>query len=391
VATGVDRVELAYLERFLAELEPVFGLVRTAFGYVLLDRDGLQGLLDRIQGRVGWGPVDRLSRVALRLEPMQRRAQADVRRLAAARAPRYRLRQMLVQYLPQGVAYVNVGHTNLTDRVIDALRNGPKARVAVMIHDTIPLDYPEFQRPESVTRFKGLLRRTRAWTDVVLYNSTQTQTNAERHMAQWGPVPRGVVAHLGVEMITPDAAALPAGLVPDAPYFVSVGTIEPRKNHALLLDVWEQLENEMGADAPHLFICGARGWKNEEIFRRLDALKHRESHVHEVASLADPAMMALVQGAAGALFPSLAEGFGLPPLEAAALGVPVICADLAVYQEFLGDIPVYVGPMERYLWLGKIKDLAEDQRAGKAATRRDKPIIELPNWNTHFNVVLKVT
>jgi glycosyltransferase involved in cell wall biosynthesis len=98
-----------------------------------------------------------------------------------------------------------------------------------------------------------------------------------------------------------------------------------------------------------------------------------------------------LQGAAGALFPSLAEGYGLPPIEAAALGVPVICNDLPVYREILGDIPVYASVLDRYLWRTTINDLTKDQRAEQQTNLTRKPLITRPNWKNHFNLVLKVT
>ena len=62
-ATGVDRVELAYLSHLLTEDAPLFGVARTALGYVLLDRDGMRGFQDRLRGRIPWGRADLLSRL----------------------------------------------------------------------------------------------------------------------------------------------------------------------------------------------------------------------------------------------------------------------------------------------------------------------------------------
>lgn len=392
VLTGVDRVELAYLNALMRENKPVFGLVRTMLGYVLLDRAGMLGLRERIEGRVEWGAPDRLSQMSRKLSQEQKRAQSDIRKLAMARVPAYRLRRMLSKYFSPETTYFNVGHSNITDRVLSALKHGPKAQIAVMIHDTIPLDFSDYQRPESVDRFELLLRRTRIWANLIIYNSHQTARDAARHMENWGPVPRGVVAHLGVTPHDPAPGDLPKGLPPEGPYFVTVGTIEPRKNHALLLDVWERMVKETAPQQmPHLVICGHRGWNNEEVFFRLERSGVMGLYVHEVSGLSDGAVAALIEGAAGALYPSFTEGYGLPQIEAAMANIPLICADLPVYREILGDIPVYASLKDSYLWQRRIIRLADDDRAQAAKHQSAKSTFVAPTWEEHFNIVLKMT
>lgn len=382
VLTGVDRVELAYLRALLERPEPVFGLVRTRLGYVLLDRLGLSEFSQRLTGAVDWGAPDRLSAVMRGMEEQQKRVESDLRRLALVRCLPPRLSRMLAKHLPKGSAYLNVGHSNLTDRVLFAAKHGAGMRIAVMIHDTIPLDFPQTQRPETKDAFREMLKRVRAKADVILCNSDQTRADVVRHMQAWGPVPDQLVAHLGVDL----ARAAPVS-VASAPYFVTVGTIEPRKNHALLLDLWEEMAK--GADCPQLLICGARGWRNEAFLARLDASTLLGDRILECPDLTDGQITALLQGSCGLLFPSLAEGYGLPPIEAAALGVPVVCNDLPVYREILGDIPVYAGIEDRYLWLRTIRGMMQAPRAdGQTdAAQRFTP----PTWQQHFNAVLRLT
>ena len=83
--TGIDRVELAYLKAFLADTVPVFGLIRSAWGFLLLDRQGCQALLDRVSGHVSWGQADLLSRLRRNLSPARQCAESDLRRVAMAR------------------------------------------------------------------------------------------------------------------------------------------------------------------------------------------------------------------------------------------------------------------------------------------------------------------
>lgn len=379
--TGVDRVELAYLRALLSEAVPIFGLARTRFGYVLLDHSGMAAFLARIEGAAEWGLPDRLSRMLPRLSYDQKSAESDVRRLALARCVPQRLGRMLRKYLPMGASYVNVGHSNLTERVLSAAKYQAGMRIAVMIHDTIPLDFPQFQRAETQAAFQGMLKRVHRMADLVICNSDQTRQDVVRHMRVLGAVPACVIAPLGVELAKPERPDMPNGFVRDNPYFVTVGTIEPRKNHALLLELWEELSQF--PDCPQLVICGARGWTNETVFHWLDTNPLMGRNVFECTGLSDSQIAGLLKSSCGMLFPSVTEGYGLPPIEAAAMGVPVICNDLLVYRDVLGDIPVYAGIEDRYLWINKIRYLMSfDKTTGQTA-------FTPPDWRTHFNAVLR--
>jgi glycosyltransferase involved in cell wall biosynthesis len=378
--TGVDRVEAAWLDRLTHGDLTAFGMVRMRLGYALLDGAGLAALSNRLTGALPWGRPDLTARLTPGLTQPLLSAEADLRRLALATCPRPLLARMLRRYLPGGAVYLNTGHSNLTDRVLGTMA-ARGHRIAVLVHDLIPLTHPQFQRPGTPEAFAARMARVAARADLAIYNSAATRAEAEAAFAPWGRVPDGVVAHLGVEPPAPDPATpLPEGMPPPRPYFVCLGTIEPRKNHALLLDVWEGL----GPQAPALLILGARGWANEAVFRRLDAIAASGLPVREQAGLSDAAVARLLSGAAGLLFPSRAEGFGLPALEAAAMGVPVVCTDLPAFRELLGDWPVYAGPDDAYAWAKAIADLA-----GRTEAERRQTGIAAPRWEDHFNLVLK--
>lgn len=374
VLTGVDRVEMAYLDAFLGQATPVFGLVRTSFGYVLLDRNGLSKIKSKLIGQEVFSGPDLLSRLPRDLTLTQRKALTEVRRLSIGRAIPQRLNKLLVDHLPHQTSYVNVGHSNLTKRVLVGLKTALGARISVMIHDVIPLDFPQFQRAGTVDVFREKLRRVQKYADAVIYNSGDTQRRSERHMSQWGKLPVGIVSHLGTNYVMA-ASDFP---LPKRPYFVTVSTIEPRKNHGFLLDLWETL----GPNAPDLHICGGRGWNNEAVFTRLDSLPPASS-IKERNNLNDSELAALVKGSNGLLFPSLAEGFGLPAVEAAALGVPILCNDLVVIREILGKIPIYVAVSDSYLWKETVKELA----MADPKTRKRGPYTPT-SWTDHFKTVL---
>jgi len=372
--TGVDRVERAYLEHLGRAPEPLWCLARTSLGYVLIAPAQAAELLHKVDH--GWGAPDLLSRL-FRMPPARAGAEADLRRLAHARCIPGRLGRMLCAHLPPGTAYFNTGHSNFTQRVITAVRRIPQARISVLLHDTIPLDYPQYQRAGTPERFAGFLARVEQHADLVICNSAVTQADMQRHMRK---PPASAIAHLGIDQPQPGTPPHGAWQIP---YFVTIGTIEPRKNHALLLEIWAQMANP-----PDLLIIGARGWNNEAVFNALDS---HPPHIHELPNLPDAQMFALLAGATGHLMPSHAEGYGLPPIEAAALGVPQICTDLPVYREVLKDIPVYLQADTGYLWQQTITAWTQDYHQSRNNQTGLRAKFTPPTWTDHFNIALRLT
>ncbi len=124
-------------------------------------------------------------------------------------------------------------------------------------------------------------------------------------------------------------------------YLLFVSTIEPRKNLTRLLRAWEPLY--LAKEAPPLVIVGKRGWLAEDFYAALEASPAREG-VLFTGYIADGDLPALYSGATAFTFPSLYEGFGLPPLEAMACGAPVLCANTSSLPEVVGDAALTVDP-----------------------------------------------
>lgn len=380
VWTGIDRVEAAYLAWLLTEDVPLYALVGSSFGFTLFDRAGTTALAERLTGRTPWGEADLVSRLFLKAHPDKRKAEADLRRLCLGRSGRRGFLPLLQQHLPADTTWINVGHSNLRIGVFDAV-HALGGRAVVMVHDTIPLDHPEWQREGTVESFAARMRQVALRADLVIHTAEATRRASEAQFAEFGRVPPAIVVPLGIDPPTAELDRIPPGLRLNRPYFVVLGTIEPRKNHALLLDLWSELSaTRPSDDMPRLFIVGPRGWNNEAVFARLDA---HPAHVRELGALDDGALAALIAGAQALLMPSLAEGFGLPPGEALALGCPVIAADLPVYREVFGNNVVYLDPHDLYLWVAKISDYAQEKRTAPIKATG------LPTWQAHFKSVLR--
>ena len=125
-------------------------------------------------------------------------------------------------------------------------------------------------------------------------------------------------------------------------YFLAVGTLEPRKNILMTLEAHSRLPDRVRGDWP-LVVAGMSGWLTEAISQRLELARSR-GQVRLLGHVSDDRLPALYAGAAMLSYPSIYEGFGLPPLEAMASGVPVAASDRASLPEVVGDAGILLEP-----------------------------------------------
>ncbi|MDR0881157.1 MAG: glycosyltransferase family 4 protein [Candidatus Adiutrix sp.] len=141
-------------------------------------------------------------------------------------------------------------------------------------------------------------------------------------------------------------------------YSLYVGTIEPRKNIIGLLDAYERLPLPLRRHYP-LVISGFAGWNSSDIHQRMQKLRP-QGWLHYLDFLPHDHLPILISGAALFLFPSLYEGFGLPPLEAMQSGVPVLVSDRASLPEVVGPAAPQLDPQDAGLWREWIQRGLED-------------------------------
>lgn len=361
--TGIDRLCLAWLHHY--------GPCAQA---VLVDRRGRRilppGTSKALFGLLGdaAGEAD-----AAALARFRRRLLA----LGLARSP-----GLLRSQPGRGRLWLNVGHTGLDQPGLAQWCRAVEVRPMLMVHDLIPLTHPQYCRAGEDARHRQRITTLLSIAHGVLVNSQHTLAVTRAFAAAEGlPMPPAAIAWTGVEPWF--SSGVPA---PPTDDFVILGTIEGRKNHMLLLDVWQRLVAASGAAAPRLVIIGRRGWACDDVLARLDAGGFGD-RVVETGPIDDAAITRHLRAARALLFPSFAEGYGLPLVEGLAAGVPVIASDLDVFLEIGQGVPDLLPPQDLDAWEAAILDYARPDSPRRAAQMARFSGFRTPDWPSHFAVV----
>ncbi|WP_246444472.1 glycosyltransferase family 4 protein [Sphingomonas sediminicola] len=250
--------------------------------------------------------------------------------------------------------YLNIGHTGLNDPGFRRWVVSSDVRPIYFVHDLIPITHPEYCRAGEARRHALRMQTVLETGEGIIANSQATLDELSIFARRENlPNRPEIAAWLGSTKLPCSEPKLSA-----RPTFVMLGTIEARKNHLLLLQVWTRLARQMGSDSPRLLVIGQRGWESEQAIDLLERGAFGDSLV-EIAGCGDAELASHLASARALLFPSLAEGFGMPLIEALSAGVPVIASDLAVFREIGQGIPEFVHPLDGPAWERAILSYSE--------------------------------
>ncbi len=377
---GIDRVDHAFASYFLSRSEVNTGCLMSFLGPRQFSRAAARDAVDGIAKH--WGETDdpdgdiAYRQVVARL--LDKPDAASNGRITRSRTGQtagtmHWLRQhgmpngtSLIRTVPTGAIYINASQFPLwVPAYFSWLKKRPDIKAVFFVHDLLPIEHPEFFRPAEYARHIKRLATVAALGAAIITSSEIVQTSLKRYMLQMG---RSDIPILALPLPIAPIFFEPANIderLRDTTYFICCGTIEPRKNHLILLHLWRKLEEIYGAATPKLVLIGNRGWENENVIDLLERSSASRSSIIEVSGLSTPALKRLMDTARALLMPSFAEGYGLPLAEALVAGIPVIASDIPVFREIGGDRVTRLSPIAGDRWLEAVAQLADQPRAEK--------------------------
>jgi glycosyltransferase involved in cell wall biosynthesis len=255
------------------------------------------------------------------------------------------------------------------DRFRDLRNRG--IRQYFVVYDLLPILRPDCFEPRLLPMFRSWYESIAEVADGVMCISHAVADEFriwldQSHPDRVRPLQIGYF-HLGADLggtaaplmeTSPDVRLAGLG---DRPTFLMVGTIEPRKGHAQVLGAFEQLWEE-GIEA-NLLVIGRPGWLSDELIKRLRKHAERDKHLFWFEEAGDDLLLAAYGRAAALIMASEGEGFGLPLIEAAHHGIPLIARDLPVFREISGENALYFSGYDHQSLATALRDwLALDER-----------------------------
>ncbi len=412
---GIDRIDHRLATHFLGSSDgPRAGLTSTGFGSRLMSR---QAAIDAVEGIAAhWGETatgkaagDEANRSdpGVETDPV---LETIVARLAANTVAEIGGRKRRRSTLPadvasgvrwvgrhgvpllrrpqrgvaQGSIYLNVSQFPLwaadSFAWLEARRD---VKAVFFIHDLLPISMPEYFRTAELERHRKRMANVARFASAAVVTTQTVARDLREHL-------QGLKRHdLPIFVApTPVAPIFSTPRIVDPrlqahPFFVLCSTLEPRKNHLMLLAAWRELVRRDGAAAPKLVLVGTRGWKYALIVDLVERSPPLRDHVIAVAGLSTPGLKRLMDNARAVLMPSFAEGYGLPVHEALAAGAPVLASDIPVFREI--DVPglTLLSPLDGEAWLQTVRRLAARPREGQIEER----VAPVENWAAYFGAL----
>lgn len=286
----------------------------------------------------------------------------------------------------------NLGHSSFQLK-----RQFKDLTLIFMSHDIIPIVSPEYSRIAldhkhsiNIDNIKSIASTAK----IILCNSHDTENQLKQLASDNNfKLPPTQVVLLGNNLMPYGNDKISPGLPHkqiSKPYFIILGTIEPRKNHMLLLNIWKRLlTNKFNDyhDLPNLLIIGKRGWKCDDVTNVLDNCQLIRNHVFEINNCDDIKLSVYLKGAKALLFPSFVEGYGFPLVEALGVGTPVIVSDIPVFREIAHNIPEYIDPLDGVGWMNMVMEYMKPN--SKMRENQLKRMIDYasPTWEDHLKIV----
>jgi glycosyltransferase involved in cell wall biosynthesis len=264
------------------------------------------------------------------------------------------------------------------------------ARQVCTIHDLIPLDHPEWFNRRFAGWYTWLLPRLAKQVRHIIAVSHFTRQRIIERLgvpaSKVTVIPNGVDARFTPQSPQQVEMVRRALGITSPCYMLTVGSVEPRKNLHRLLEAWRRAQSSVPPDVD-LVVTGGLG--NARVFGGVP-LKSIPPRVHFTGYVGDALLPGLYSGAAALLYPSLYEGFGLPPLEAMACGVPVMVSSGTSLPEVVGDAGVLVDPLDEDSIADGILRVLTESGSGSALRMKSQERARGFSWENTAQWTLEV-
>ncbi|MDA5636427.1 MULTISPECIES: glycosyltransferase family 4 protein [Rhizobium/Agrobacterium group] len=252
-------------------------------------------------------------------------------------------------------------------------------RSVVMVHDVIPLLFEDIFHKSTVGEWKQRYIHTIRNADLIVTVSESSSDDISRIIDI--PKEKIHVVYNGVDVLDWEEDKSVDLLTPDAPYFVCIGSNDYHKN----IDVVIKAMGYSNADDYHLVVVG----KSPKGFSA-ELTSSSAGKIHPVGRLTDGQLARVLKRSRGLLFPSLYEGFGLPPLEALMLEVPCICSTRPAMTELLPDMVIFCDPDKPQDWANAMHQLANFPPDTNIRSRVASELRRQFNWVRSTDLLLSV-
>ena len=262
--------------------------------------------------------------------------------------------------------------------IIRPIRKGKKIAT---IHDVSFLRLPQYAEPKNLAFLKGFIEETVKIADEIIVDSEFSR----REVLSLFNIPQEKVhaIHLGI------GREFRPGRVAKKRMLLFVGTLEPRKNIPGLIRAYERFVQRTGLSEYELVIAGMKGWLYQGILECVEKSPYRAG-IKLLDYVSDELLLSLYQSAALFVYPSFYEGFGLPPLEAMACGIPVVSSKTGSLPEVLGDGAHYADPEDIEGLSIEIEKLLLDEKRRKETIDRGLEQVKKYRWDIAARKTIKV-
>lgn len=395
--TGIDRVEHAYIRYLLRQKisKDIYFIVTTPMGTGALSLSEMGVIFEKIEQRQRTNAAQghtpgflklvealRSPHSHVRSSPLSIRTdttEADSLSTVAWAFLRGAARFASLVHDGRRAAYLHTSHLQL-DRPnrFRWLRRNQFVPI-FFIHDLIPIEFPEFCGPGAERRHRTRVDTAVRFAKALIVNSEFTKASLQSYVGDVGLPPISITPLANSIQDQPMEPKLLFGQ--NVPFFLHVGTIEGRKNIGHLLNVWRDVIRAVGAtQAPRLVLVGKRGWECQNVTSVLDRSRELANHVIEVSNISDHELVFLMRNAKALLSVSMTEGYGLPPVEAVRLGLPVIASDIPAHREILKTSANFVPTHDGAALASCVLELLRRNHVVRATTSGQFAEID---WNDH--------